>query len=323
MRFVTVFSFIAAISFFVLPVSAMAQSAPGNESSIFADVRVIAALVAAAVTVLVNIFGKPFIDRWLESWKTELAVKKAEAEARIGYEFEAKKRLYTAIGPLRFQLLLACRDAARHVKSHSGGQRDFPVTVNNYYGVSTLHKIIRPIALLELIEEQIMYADFAVESEAIELIKCKQSIYAAFSSGKTVHGHPDANWDDEEQHIFYHSISRIANALVIPADSGGKRVMRFDEFEEFLKSAENVARVSPLPYLYEDFTFRKKPLFAARLVLYGYVCAKYVNNYGVPIGFEKIDYSVPELLKNIDDEYINGRLDDFSVQFGKTASMGV
>ena len=40
-----------------------------------------------------------------------------EVEAQLGelavqrqYEYEARRRLYTAIGPLRFQLLLACRD---------------------------------------------------------------------------------------------------------------------------------------------------------------------------------------------------------------------
>ena len=38
-----------------------------------------------------------------------------DAAAQRQYEFEARKRLYTAIGPLRFQLIMACRDFAARI----------------------------------------------------------------------------------------------------------------------------------------------------------------------------------------------------------------
>lgn len=249
-------------------------------SGLFGDVRFVAAIVAAGVTILVNLFAKPLIDRWLESWKSELSIRKAETEARINYELEAKKRLYTAVGPLRFQLLLAARDAAHQVKSQASGKRDFPVAVKNYYGISTLYKIIRPLALLELIEEQITYADFSVDKDAIDLLRFKRASYAAFSSGPTVQGHPNANWNDEEKHIFYNTISRIAHTIIVSSENGGKRVMRFHESEDFLSERSSAKKIDPLPSIYEGFSFKNKPLFGARLVLFGYICSKFVNDYG-------------------------------------------
>src|SRR5206468_11459935 len=39
----------------------------------------------------------------------------AEGAAERQYAFEARTRLYSAIGPLRFQLLLACRDLSGRI----------------------------------------------------------------------------------------------------------------------------------------------------------------------------------------------------------------
>ena len=47
--------------------------------------------------------------------ETYLGDKSAERE----YQLEARKRLYKAIGPLRFQLVVACRDASSRINNSS------------------------------------------------------------------------------------------------------------------------------------------------------------------------------------------------------------
>lgn len=42
----------------------------------------------------------------------------ATHQARVDYESAARRRLYEALGPLRFQLLIASRDVIRRVRPH-------------------------------------------------------------------------------------------------------------------------------------------------------------------------------------------------------------
>jgi hypothetical protein len=60
-------------------------------------------------------------------------------EARMAYELEARKRLLSAIGPLRFQLLLASRDVIARVQQLSSG--DWNMKLSGYYARDTLRVI--------------------------------------------------------------------------------------------------------------------------------------------------------------------------------------
>ena len=44
-----------------------------------------------------------------------------------------------------------------------------------YYGPDTLYRFIRPLALAELIERQMAYADFTVDEDAIGLLCFKRA----------------------------------------------------------------------------------------------------------------------------------------------------
>jgi hypothetical protein len=112
------------------------------------------------------------VKRQVENW---LADKAADRE----YVLDARKRLYTAIGPLRFQLLLACRDLSGRVTAHARSPYD--TDVEHYYGRSFLFRILRPLAISELIERQIAFADFAVDAGAQDLLRFKKAAFAAFT----------------------------------------------------------------------------------------------------------------------------------------------
>src|SRR6266436_657916 len=66
-----------------------------------------------------------------------------ERAAERQYRFEAQKRLYAAIGPLRFQLVLACSDFAGRIERIGNGKQQYPTSLNGYFGRSTAFRLLR------------------------------------------------------------------------------------------------------------------------------------------------------------------------------------
>jgi len=238
--------------------------------------------------------------------RTEVENKIGDRDAEREYAQDARKRLYTAIGPLRFQLLIACRDLAGRVKDHGMGRRytlDVDGHPDHYYGRSTLFRILRPLCIAELLERQIAYADFAVDSGAVDLLRFKKGAFAAFSGGSLVDGHPKVNWTDEVQHLFFDHVTKCASGLIV--DEGGQaRPARFHEFDGLL-SAPNHS-FDPFPQILHGMTVENKPLFWTRLVGYGHLCNDFINRTGKAIGFEVRDYPLEDLLKASGDKTITG-----------------
>jgi len=234
-----------------------------------------------------------------------------ERAAERQYAFEAKKRLYTAIGPLRFQLLLACRDLSGRVISRgTAGREGYSTDITGYYGRSTLFRILRPLCLGELIERQIAYADFSVDPDAVDLLRFKKSASKAFSGDALVLHHPRVNWNDQVEHVYVDNVARCASAL-ITAGTAGERAMRFNEFETCLGEAANVARLDPFPCLLAKFSPSSMPLLWLRLVAYGALCNDMINTAGVAVGFERQDYPTRDLLVASQDAIICANVDDY------------
>ncbi len=258
---------------------------------------------------------------WQSAFEREKAsrdvVIRREVESFLGdraaereYILEARKRLYRAIGPLRFQLLLACRDLAGRVEMH-GLRQAYSMDLSDYYGKSTLYRIVRPLTLGELIERQIAYADFSVDTEAVDLLRFKKAAFAVFSGSSIVESHPQVNWDREVQHVYFDNLTKAANALIVHEADGQERAMRFHELEAFLMIPEDAGRFGPLPALLRDFSPEAKPLLWIRLVAFGNLCIDYVNRLGSKIGFEVRDYPVRDLLLRSRDAVICARVDEY------------
>ena len=92
------------------------------------------------------------------------------------------------------------------------------MTMKSYYGQSTLYRLIRPLAIAELIEQQITYAYFSVDMTAVELLRFKRAASLALSDADPILKHPDARWIGQSQHLFSGTINKLANALIIPDD---------------------------------------------------------------------------------------------------------
>ncbi|PTX48323.1 hypothetical protein [Allosediminivita pacifica] len=288
-------------------------------SDLLRDPRIVAALIAAIVALIVN----PFASVLVERVKARLDGRAAERKSRLEYEHEARRRLYTAIGDLRFQLLLAARDVAAQVRTLGSGRKLWSLKLGGYFGNSVTYKLLRPFALCEVIEGKIAIADFGVDPDAIELLRLKRSISKAMSSGDAILEHPDADWDAQVEHIYMYSLSRIAHALIVTGEDGKPRVMTFPEFEAFVARPGNADRLEPVPSILGDFSIEAKPIFWTRLVAYGYICAHFVDHAGRPIGFAPSDYPTEALLEKIEDPHLRAHLEELPRRFEEIRSAGL
>ena len=233
----------------------------------------------------------------------------ADAAAQRQYELEARRRLYTAIGPLRLQLLLACRELAGRIEARGAADRGYSMSMNGYYGRSTLFRVLRPVCLTELIERQIAIADFSVDPAALDLLRFRKGALSALSGDLLVHNHPSVNWRRQVEHVFADNLANAANALVVVTGTE-QRAMRFHEFEAFL-GAGGVDRLAPFPRLLEGLTPSGLPLLWLRLVGYAALCNQFINHFGGSLGFERRTIPVRDLLAVTGDQTMLANLDDY------------
>jgi hypothetical protein len=170
------------------------------------------------------------------------------------------------------------------------------------------------VAIADLIERQIAYADFSVDPTGVDLLRFKRIVFIAFTDGEPILNHPRTNWSHEREHLFSGTLSRIANALVI-ADEGvntKERPMHFHEFEAFVQSPENLDRFSPLTEILDTFSIARKPVFWLRLVCFAFICNEYVATAGGSIGFARRPFDLPKLLLTAQDEHIRAHADQYA-----------
>ncbi len=275
-------------------------------------------------TLLAHRLAKDLVDYSAE-WKRDLEKEKLEitgdVKERIDtllsdraaereYNLEAKKRLYQLIGPLKFQLLIACRDVAHRIEGH-GLRAAYDMSVKYTYGITTIYRILRPLAISELIEQQIAYADFAVDESAISLLLYKKSATLAFTGGAVLCDHPDIDWKRQSEHISFDMLGEAAHALILPDVNGDKRVIEFHEFSTLFASKHKNKGMDILARIVDQFTIKSKPLFWVRLLSFGHICREHIGTAGADLNFEYWHFNLRDLLERSVDEYINNNIEDF------------
>ncbi|WP_250633120.1 hypothetical protein [Pinirhizobacter soli] len=270
------------------------------------------------------------IDKRLAEHKADLDTRVAEAtalkegavrkevEGYLGdqsadreYRSEARKRLYLAVGPLRFQLLNAASEAANRVLRVGDGL-ETDLSLNEYFGRSTAYRVLRVLALGELVERQIAYADFSVDPDMRSLLRFKRLAMACFSSSRVSLGHSQEDWNEQKQHVFQDNLGSLASLLIIPEKpSSPSRVMRFSEFNAAFVTSVHLSRLEPIPRLFASFSPKSAPILWLRLLALMHLCAGLVEAQGAQLGLEAINMDVDALLKLSADAEITKRMDEY------------
>lgn len=256
------------------------------------------------------------IDERLARQSSEVDAKlRREVEEYLGdkaaereYQLDARKRLYTATGLLRFQLVVAASDFASRIASV--GARNYQLRLSGYYGRSTLYRLLRLLAVTELINRQMAYADFSVDKSVVTLLRFRRLLFRSLSD-QLVENDP-TNWKRQEQHLFNDTVLLLSTVGIVAEPDGGQRVIRYDEFSEYLETGSEILdKLRPLPELLDEFTPATRPLWWLRLVTLAAVCNALVAVEGARIGLEADVLDIRSLILKAATPDLEGRHTDY------------
>ncbi len=256
--------------------------------------------------------AKAALDADADAAKTRLeAAMKLQVEDQLGasaaersYAFEARKRLYAAVGPLRFQLIAAAVQYRARVLSIA--QFPYSTRISDYFGRSVLYRLMRVLTLTELVERQIAYADFSVDTSTLKLLRFREAAMRALSGADVVLDHPKANWNDEVEHIFRDTVPALTSAM-ITSTPPGERVLRVDEFKARLAGPAAVGFLDPLAGMIDRFDRDRTPLLWLRLIALSEVCGGLIEGDPIASALEREPIDPAVLLRATHDAHIVDR----------------
>lgn len=252
------------------------------------------AVVAAIVTGALNLGRERYI---------------LERKATVDYKSNARRRLYEVVEPLRLELLLAARDLASRVGGHvnPGGRAatHWNMSGREYYVQSFVYRILRPLAVGQLIQRQVSFADFAVDEHGKEVLRFDATAREILTGGAILAGHK-ADWSGQTDHLFSDNLQIAAATLLGRDGDGPTRVLDFSEFVEKVKAGNLPSPVGELFAIFEkcERSLLENPVFWLRLVGYGRLCQRFVDDRSEGLGFRKRTYDVVAMLRETDDPAI-------------------
>jgi hypothetical protein len=287
--------------------------------SLIATPAALAALIVALISALVSLFSLLFtpisqrfieaaktgLQKDLEDYKSEIAKELSETNSRLSYEFEARKRLYSQVEPLLFQLFEASEQAYYRIVSlvrtfragNLHGTRSW-LAHEGYYLRSTIYWLFLPLAIFRNLQRTATFFDLRLdENIRIRYFLLKWS-YLGFTDDfdlaqrkplltyDPVVGEESPNRIAEDparysrQGTVLGFMDRLTEAMVV-VDGGNRRIMSFGEFDGHMEDERFRRDFLPIINVFCQFDFENRPILARmllaqallhRLVLYSYTC---------------------------------------------------
>jgi hypothetical protein len=149
------------------------------------------------------------------------------------------------------------------------------------------------------------YADFSVDESTAHLLQFKHEAFHCLTSSTVSLDDPQANWDEQVEHIYYDVLSMIAAAMIVNDGAATpSRMMRFDEFDQFVSDPAKLALIDPVPRLFKDFTIARKPILWIRFVSLGEFCSSFVKRDGSPLWVTAEPYDGMRMLDASTDAFV-------------------
>jgi len=284
----------------------------GPEGWILAGLDISSAVVSSAVVAAIVAALSSFLtQRYL-----------LERKAQVDYQYEARKRLHEVVGPLRMQLLLAARDVVRRTRGHVGKGWDMDPSAS--FVRSFVYRLLRPLAISQLIERQMSFADFSVDPAAIALLRFNTNAERVLTGKEIVLSHPATNWETQTQHLFRDNL-RAAASTLIAEDEGGAVVMSFARFQREIPDMATISELRDLAAIFSASgdSLSNNPLFWLRLVGYAYICSDLIAKQGLAVGFEDNPLPLESMLRAAKDDQISNRTGDYIQAFEEIAVQGL
>jgi hypothetical protein len=257
------------------------------------------------------------------------ASRSSHVQEELRSSLEARSRLNAATGALRLELFLETRSFARRLvhydretlEDHDLSTRPDEGGPAAYHAAGMIvYRLLRPLAVGELVEKQTFDADLIVDPIMVDLLRFShagiemlsgESIGRAFEGGDELPGFDMRScWDPEPerrrrwmraqagdghevQRIRASYLRRAAAALLAPAGPAGEsRCVTHPEFIERWDSPRRHPEfhdaLRPAKDLLHEFRPRDHPIFWLRLVGYAYACRWFYRQVCDDIGHERI-----------------------------------
>lgn len=269
------------------------------------DAEVLAAMLTAGASLLVGCTG--LVATWrtaksLERLKADLAERTAARNARVAYEFDARKRLYLECGPLLFQLSEFAERALGRITGLARTAADGDLEAGRswlsrgYYSLSTYYRLMAPLAVGKLLRKRLTNLDLSLDPAIHWQYTLIKQIANSFTDDFDLAGKNTAVLElDESDSIDYDPhhdeaealrivdpvkywqqgiprgiLDNAVDALLTRDGDGDEHVIDFREFEErFNKDAGSAVGASfkRIDYLFEDFHPRTRPVLWRILIV--------------------------------------------------------
>jgi hypothetical protein len=203
-----------------------------------------------------------------ELQKSEAVLTEAQAkkQARLDYEYEARKRLYHECEPLVFELLEFAENAADRIRglARAARQGDLPGWLSeegdDYYIASTMYYLLAPVAVFKLMRRRLTIVDMTLDQNIATQYQLAKQIAWSFADDfdfawglkvcELKYTPNDPAWKtlrpgNEEQYwrqgLPYGRLDNAVESLIvrIHEPDGGLRVMGFGEFESELHKKDS------------------------------------------------------------------------------------
>ena len=99
-----------------------------------------------------------------------------------------------------------------------------------YYVTSFTYRVIRPLAIAELIERQIAFADSSVDPQVLDLLRFKAAAKAMLCDAEVIFDDKKADWTRQREHFFSGKFGGLARSGLADEPDSTVRVLREEEF---------------------------------------------------------------------------------------------
>lgn len=277
------------------------------------DAGVVAALVTAAASTVLAIIGlvssartqqraqhaaerlagqQAAADERLAALQSRLDAVRSRDDARLDYEYEARKRLYAAVEPLLFLLADRSRDAVSRIRGLARTTRQGQLEwlgKEGYFYANTLYRLLAPLAVAELIRRELTSVDLSLDRDLLAQYRIAELLERSFRDDhqlamiepsvpyhpdRSPSGHGDERGNPPElrrQGVYAGWLKSSVSALIVPGPPWVERetLMSFGEFEDLLGAGAGprVGPLSDLRYLFTDFDPREHRVLWRALIV--------------------------------------------------------
>ena len=294
----------------VAPVASKLATSSGSMSDPKVIAAIIVALVGAVVSIVTAIWSyytnrKSQIE--LEHVKAQIAEQQSVRDARRDYEYEARKRLYEQYEPLLFQLVELSEDALHRIYSLARTARKGQITETktgwlrapNYYMISSIYKLLAPIAIFKLMRGHLTLVDLRVDPRIGAQYSLAKILYFAFTCDyelaeiePKIEYHPNVeNWHELRQNEPQKhwrqglALGRLDNALddLLIEKNGEFRLRTFGEFQALIDntSQNNSLDSYSLTDIFLDFHPNTRPVLWRLLVTQAHIHRLITQRIGI------------------------------------------